>query len=63
MVKCPQHGKDGWFAASSGPHGPHGKSVGTMVFAVNSRAFDLLGLKGDPTPYPHYDYDKGEGLP
>ena len=34
-----------------------------MIRAVNDRAKDLLGVIGDSTEFPFYDYDKGEGLP
>ena len=27
-----------------------------MIYAVNRRARELLGLQGDPMPYPRYDY-------
>ena len=45
------------------PSGGHGKCFGTMMRAVNARALDLLGLDGDPRPYPFHDYSRGEGYP
>ena len=61
-VKCPEHGRDG-FAQPTSPSGGHGKNFGTMMRAVNARALDLIGLKGDDRPYPFHDYSRGEGLP
>ena len=34
-----------------------------MLGAVNARALDVLGLKGDPKIYPVHDYSRGEGFP
>ena len=62
MVKCYEHGKDG-FAQPNSPSRGHGKCFGTMMYAVNARALDLIGLKGDPKSYPFHNYKKGEGLP
>ena len=61
-VKCVEHGRDG-FAQLNSPSDGHGKSFGTMMHAVNARALDLIGLKGDPELYPVHDYSRGEGFP
>ena len=42
--------------------GGHGKNFGTMLQAVNRRALVLLGLLGDPEPYPCHDYALDDGL-
>ena len=31
--------------------------------AVNARALNVIGLKGDPKSYPFHDYHRGEGFP
>ena len=63
FVSCPQHGKDGWLAANTGKSGGHDKNFGTMMLAVNARAFDVIGLRGDPTRYPCHQYAKREDTP
>ncbi len=63
MVKCQEHGSEGFKVATSGPSNGHGKNFGTMIHAVNKRAFDVLGVKGDPRPYPRHNHKHGEGLP
>ena len=62
MVKCIEHGRDG-YAQPNSPSDGHGKSFGTMMHAVNARALDLIGLKGDPETYPVHDYSRGHGFP
>lgn len=62
MVKCVEHGREGFIRPMS-PSGCHGKCFGTMMRAVNARALDLIGLKGDSGPYPFHDYNRGEGFP
>ena len=47
----------------SSKNGSHDKNFGTMMLAVNARAFDMLGLKGDPTRYPCHEYAKSENSP
>ena len=61
MVKCPEYGKDG-FAQPNSPSGGHGKCFGTMMHAVNARALDSIGLKGDPKPYPLLNFSPREGF-
>ena len=61
-VKCQRHGRDGFAQPQDRTQGHH-KSFGTMMRAVNARALNVIGLKGDPKSYPFYDYDRGEGLP
>lgn len=56
QVRALRHGAAGW---EGGKPGGHGKNFGTMIHAVNRRAWDLFGFKGDPMPYlrHHYAYD------
>ena len=62
-VACPKEGKGGFEVVIQEPNKGHGKSFGTMMNAVNERASTVLGLEGDPQPYPYYHYNNGEGIP
>lgn len=63
MVKCVEHGRDGFAPQPKSPSRGHGKCFGTMMRAVNARMLDVMGLKGDSNPYPFHDYSRGEGYP
>lgn len=52
-VRALELGPTGW---SVGRADGHGRNFGTMIHAVNKRAWDLLGLKGDSTLYLRHDY-------
>ena len=52
-VRALELGPTGW---SMGKADGHGRNFGTMIHAVNGRAWDLLGLKGDSKSYPRHDY-------
>ena len=57
MVRAREDGPKGW---QVGKADGHGKNFGTMILAVNRRARVLLGLKGDPNPYPCHEYALGD---
>lgn len=63
FVNCREDGKEGWVAANRGKSGGHDKNFGTMMLAVNTRAFDVLGLRGDLTRYPCHEYARRHDMP
>ncbi len=52
-VRALDSGPKGWKVGR--PDG-HGKNFGTMIYAVNRRAKDLLGFEGDSMLYLRHDY-------
>lgn len=48
-----EHGPTGW---AGGKPGGHGLNFGTMIYAVNTRVWELLGIEGDLTLYPLHKY-------
>ena len=52
-VRARRFGPTGW--AIGRPDG-HGKNFGTMIHAVYKRSWELLGFRGDPSPYPRHEY-------
>lgn len=58
-VRAPEFGPTGFRVGI--PDG-HGKNFGTMIHAVNRRAWELLGFKGDPVVYPRHEYAYDDDL-
>ena len=52
-TQAKEKGHGGW---SVGRADGHGKNFATSLYAVNSRAWNLLGFEGDSTPYLRHEY-------